>query len=99
MDLTLILPALRRRARPAAPPSPRLFELLAGQLMDLAMAPGDALYVDAGCVVLQLPARWLGESLVQPSQRLRAGESWHCVERTTIMLRANETSRVQRLVA
>jgi hypothetical protein len=98
MMFTLSLPSwIRRAARaPAAPP--RAFELLAGQQQCIELAPGEALRIDSGRVLLQWPARWLAETLVRPSQVLRAGDVHRCVERTAVTLVANETSRVQRLV-
>ena len=98
MPFTLALPSwIRRAARtPAAPP--RAFELLAGQQQSLSLDPGDGLRIAEGCVVAQLPARWLAETLVRPCLTLRAGDTHRCVERETVTLVANETSRVQRLV-
>lgn len=81
---------------PAAPP--RAFELLAGQQMSLSLKPGDGLRVAGGCVVVQLPARWLAETLVRPCLALRAGDTYRGVERGTVTLVANETSRLERLV-
>jgi hypothetical protein len=97
MTLTLAFPSwIRRAARaPAAPP--RALELHAGQSHRLVLAPGEGLRVDEGSLVLQLPARWLGETLVRPSLRLRAGDVHRAVERGTVALLADGDSRVQRL--
>ena len=97
MTFTLPLPTWIRRAAcaPAAPP--RVFELLTGQQQSVSLAPGDGLRVAHGCVVLQLPARWLAETLVRPVVTLRAGDVHRCIERETVTLSASETSRVQRL--
>lgn len=97
MTLPLALPTWIRRAigTPTAPP--RVFELLAGQQQPVSLAPGDGLRVAHGCVVLQLPARWLAETLVRPVVTLRAGDVHRCIEREAIVLVASDSSRVQRL--
>ena len=97
MTLPLALPTWIRRAVGVPTTSPRVFELLAGQQQPVSLVPGDGLRVAHGCVVLQLPARWLAETLVCPVLTLRAGEVHRCIERETITLVANESSRVQRL--
>ena len=98
MMFTLTLPSWIRRATRAPAAPPRAFELLAGQQQSIELVPGEVLRIDSGRVLLQWPARWLAETLVRPSQVLRAGDVHRSVERATVTLVANETSRVQRLV-
>jgi len=90
------LPSWFRRAAPLPAALPIVFDLLAGQQRALDLAPGDSLRVAGGRVRLDLPARWLGESRVQPAQTLREGDVHRCVEHGTVTLLALETSRVQR---
>jgi hypothetical protein len=85
----------RRAVRPPAA-LPRSFELLAGQQQAVDLEPGDMLRVADGCVHLCLPARWLAETLVRPSQTLRAGDAYRCREGETVTLVAIGTSRVRR---
>lgn len=97
MTLPLALPTWIRRAIGAPIAPPRVFELLAGQQQPMSLAPGDGLRVAHGCVALQLPARWLADTLVRPVVTLRAGDVHRSIERETITLVANESSRIQRL--
>ena len=97
MRLLFALPTWIRFAarRPAAPP--RVLELLAGQQCAVSLATGEGLRVAQGSVRLQLPARWLAQTLVRPGLALREGDVHRSVEPETVTLVANETSRVQRL--
>ena len=98
MTHTLALPTWIRRAARTPAALPRTFELLAGQQLSVSLVPGDGVFVAEGRVALQLPARWLADTLVRPCLTLRAGDVHRCIERETVTLVANETSRVQRLV-
>jgi hypothetical protein len=86
-----------RRAVRSPAVLPRSFELAAGQQQAVELEPGDVLRIAGGCVTLGLPVRWLAETLVRPSQTLRAGDVHRCLERETVTLVAMQTSRVQRL--
>lgn len=97
MTFNLALPLwLRRSARAHASPS-RTLELVAGQRCDVALAAGDGLRVAAGAVLLRRPARWLGETLVTPTELvLREGDAWTSVEREHVILVATTASRLSR---
>ncbi|MBV8603716.1 MAG: hypothetical protein JO224_03440 [Pelomonas sp.] len=88
---------LRRIARRPPTPPQQTVELLAGQRLDIALAPRDGLCVVAGEVVLVRPAQWLGGALVaRGGGRLGEGDGWTAVERERVTLVATRTSRVLR---
>ena len=93
MNTTLTLPPwIRGIARTkAAPPQP--VELIAGQRIELTLAPGDALSVLAGEVILLRSPQWLGETLLMPATcRLVEGDQWRGGARERITLVANRAS-------